>query len=120
MEKERIRAAFDVELTFMRLYQEGGTTDIIGNPIDFNMSSTPRFELGYLGCHGVGIRARYWDYDDRGLADVATRSRRWAVVYVIILFYGRFIADEPVSAARWGGVALIVAGILLVSQTSTN
>ncbi|MCJ7832187.1 MAG: 4-amino-4-deoxy-L-arabinose transferase [Actinobacteria bacterium] len=43
-----------------------------------------------------------------------------SLTYVIILFYGRFIADEPVSAMRWGGVVLIIGGILLVSQTPTN
>ena len=43
-----------------------------------------------------------------------------SLTYVIILLYGKFIADEPVSLARWGGVALIISGIILVSQTSMN
>lgn len=41
-----------------------------------------------------------------------------SLTYVIILFYGKFVGDEPVSLARWGGVALIISGIILVSQTS--
>ena len=40
-----------------------------------------------------------------------------SLTYVIILLYGKFIADEPVSALRWGGVALIISGIVMVSQT---
>ena len=40
-----------------------------------------------------------------------------SLTYVIILLFDCLILHEPVSGLRWGGVALIIAGILLVSRT---
>jgi drug/metabolite transporter (DMT)-like permease len=40
-----------------------------------------------------------------------------ALTYVLIVMFDRFVLDESVPGLRWGGVALIVAGILLVSRT---
>jgi drug/metabolite transporter (DMT)-like permease len=40
-----------------------------------------------------------------------------ALTYVLIVLFDRFALDESVPALRWGGVALIVAGIVLVSRT---
>ena len=40
-----------------------------------------------------------------------------SLTYVIILLFDRFALDQPVSLVRWAGVALIVAGIVLVSRT---
>jgi drug/metabolite transporter (DMT)-like permease len=40
-----------------------------------------------------------------------------ALTYVLIVMFDRFVLDEAVPGLRWGGVALIVAGILLVSRT---
>ncbi len=40
-----------------------------------------------------------------------------ATTYVLILLFDRLILHETVTAARWGGVALIVAGIVLVART---
>ena len=37
--------------------------------------------------------------------------------YVLILIFGRFVLHEPVTPLRMAGVALIVAGIVLVAQT---
>ena len=40
-----------------------------------------------------------------------------SLTYVLILLFDRFILREPVSSLRWSGVALIIAGIVLVSRT---
>jgi drug/metabolite transporter (DMT)-like permease len=40
-----------------------------------------------------------------------------ALTYVLILRFDLFILDETVPPLRWAGVALIVAGIFLVSRT---
>jgi drug/metabolite transporter (DMT)-like permease len=40
-----------------------------------------------------------------------------ALTYVLILLFDLFILDETVPPLRWAGVALIVAGIFLVSRT---
>jgi drug/metabolite transporter (DMT)-like permease len=40
-----------------------------------------------------------------------------SLTYVIILLFDGLILHEPVSGVRWAGVALIVAGILLISRT---
>jgi glycosyltransferase involved in cell wall biosynthesis/multidrug transporter EmrE-like cation transporter len=40
-----------------------------------------------------------------------------SLTYVLILLFDRLILHEPVSGLRWGGVALIIGGILLISRT---
>jgi len=40
-----------------------------------------------------------------------------ALTYVLILLFDRFWLGESIPAVRWGGVALIMAGIVLVSRT---
>ena len=40
-----------------------------------------------------------------------------ALTYVLILLFDLFILDETVPPLRWAGVALIIAGIFLVSRT---
>jgi drug/metabolite transporter (DMT)-like permease len=40
-----------------------------------------------------------------------------SLTYVLILVFDRVILHETVSPMRWGGVALIVGGILLISRT---
>ena len=42
-----------------------------------------------------------------------------ALTYVVIVLYDT-VRGEAVTGLRWGGVALIVAGIILVSRTSTH
>jgi drug/metabolite transporter (DMT)-like permease len=37
--------------------------------------------------------------------------------YVLILVLGRFVLDERITSLRLAGVALIVAGVVLVGQT---
>lgn len=37
--------------------------------------------------------------------------------YVLILVFDRLVLHETVSGLRWGGVLLIVAGIVLISRT---
>ena len=40
-----------------------------------------------------------------------------SLTYVLILLFDRLILHDAVSGLRWGGVALIVAGIVLISRT---
>jgi drug/metabolite transporter (DMT)-like permease len=40
-----------------------------------------------------------------------------SLTYVIILAVDRFVLDQSVPALRWGGVVLIMSGIVLVSRT---
>ncbi len=40
-----------------------------------------------------------------------------ALTYVLIVLFDVFVLDESVPGLRWAGVALIVAGIVLVSRT---
>jgi len=42
-----------------------------------------------------------------------------ALTYVVIVLYDA-LRNEPTGALRWGGVALIMAGIILVSRTSPH
>lgn len=43
-----------------------------------------------------------------------------AITYVLIVLFDRLVLHEDVGALRWSGVALIVAGIVLVSRTPHN
>ena len=40
-----------------------------------------------------------------------------SLTYVLILLFDRFVLNQPISALRYGGVALIIAGLLLISRT---
>jgi glycosyltransferase involved in cell wall biosynthesis/multidrug transporter EmrE-like cation transporter len=40
-----------------------------------------------------------------------------SLTYVLILVFDRFVLKEPVSSLRYAGVALIIAGLLLISRT---
>lgn len=40
-----------------------------------------------------------------------------SLTYVLILLFDRFWLNENVPALRWGGVAFIVTGIVLISRT---
>ena len=40
-----------------------------------------------------------------------------AITYVLILLFDRLVLHQQVPALRWGGVAFIAVGILLVAQT---
>jgi len=55
---------FDVEFTFLQYNQEGGVTDQTGSSAEFDYELAPRFELGYVGADGLGLRTRYWELDD--------------------------------------------------------
>ncbi len=40
-----------------------------------------------------------------------------ALTYVLILLFDRLVLSEPVSGLRWGGVLLIITGLVLISRT---
>lgn len=40
-----------------------------------------------------------------------------SLTYVLILLFDRLVLNDAVSMTRWGGVALIVGGIILISRT---
>jgi drug/metabolite transporter (DMT)-like permease len=40
------------------------------------------------------------------------------LTYLLITLFGRFVLQEQVPALRWLGIALIIAGILLVGKTA--
>lgn len=42
-----------------------------------------------------------------------------ASTYVLILLFDHWVLGEPVSAVRWGGVFLIITGLVLISRTSS-
>jgi drug/metabolite transporter (DMT)-like permease len=41
-----------------------------------------------------------------------------AIAYVLIAVLGRFVLNERISWARWLGIAVITAGVVLVGETS--
>ena len=72
--------------------------------------------LVWLGLVLFGLSAIVW------LVVLSRASLSFAypfasLTYVLILLFDRFWLHESVPALRWGGVVLIVAGIILVAQT---
>lgn len=61
-------AFFDIEFQFMRYFQEGGVTDVIGSPAQFDYDFTPKIEAGFVGPGGLGVRGRIWYYDGATLS----------------------------------------------------
>ncbi len=43
-----------------------------------------------------------------------------SLTYVLILLFDRFVLNEPVSVLRYGGVALIISGLVLISRTGQS
>ena len=57
-----------VEVTFMKFFDSGGVEDFGGDDGEFDFEASPRFTVGYVGCDGLGARARYWKYDHSTLS----------------------------------------------------
>ncbi len=79
-------------------------------------ASTPAVWIGLMI---FGVSAIVW------LAVLSRASLSFAypfaaLTYVLIVFFDKLVLHEDVSTLRWGGVALIVAGIVLVAQTPHN
>jgi len=51
-------------------------------------------------------------------ADLSYVLPMTSIAYVLVALVGRFLLHEHVSAARWVGVTLIVAGVMLVGHTA--
>lgn len=76
------------------------------------VAKTPLIYAG-LFCFGTSFLLWIWVLTKMDL------SRAYPLVglsYVIILVLSHFILREPVTLARAGGVALVVAGVLLISR----
>jgi drug/metabolite transporter (DMT)-like permease len=78
-----------------------------------SMVATPTV---WLGITLFGLSAIAW------VAVLSRTSLSFAypfvsLTYVLILSFDKFILHESVPALRWGGVALIVSGIILISRT---
>jgi drug/metabolite transporter (DMT)-like permease len=42
-----------------------------------------------------------------------------SLTYVLILVFDRFVLHQPISGLRYAGVALVIAGLFLISRTHT-
>jgi len=70
----------------------------------------------WLGLALFGLSALVW------LAVLSRASLSFAypfaaLTYVLIVLFDRFFLHQQIPLLRWGGVALIMAGIVLVAQT---
>ena len=94
----------------------GGAVPLdLGQPVDtFRRIGTNIFV--WLGLSTFVISAAVW------LIVLSRASLSFAypfasLTYVLILLFDRFVLHQPISGIRYGGVALIIAGILLISRT---
>ena len=70
----------------------------------------------WLGLATFGISAGAW-LIVLSRAPLSVAYPFASLTYVVILLFDRLVLHEPVSPLRWGGVALIVGGIFLISRT---
>jgi len=50
-------------------------------------------------------------------ADVSQVLPMTALDYVVVALLARLLLAEVITPARWGGIALIIVGVVLVSRT---
>lgn len=83
-----------------------------------SLKSAAGTPLIWLGLIVFGLSALVW-LSVLSRTDLSFAYPFAALTYIIILIYGKFLADppEPVTALRWGGVLMIIAGLVLVSRT---
>jgi hypothetical protein len=55
---------FGAEATWFKFHQANGVEDAGADDASFDYELNPRITLGYVGCDGLGARARYWRYDE--------------------------------------------------------
>jgi glycosyltransferase involved in cell wall biosynthesis/multidrug transporter EmrE-like cation transporter len=88
-------------------------------------------DLTHPGGTAVRVASSYWVW--LGFVIFALSAAVWLIVlsraslsfaypfasltYVIILLFDRFVLDQSIPGIRYAGVALIIAGIILVSRT---
>jgi hypothetical protein len=53
------------ELMFFRYHRADGTREgVLANEFnEFDFETTPRITVGWVNCDGLGVRARYWEFD---------------------------------------------------------
>ena len=54
------------------------------------------------------------------LADLSFVLPTTAIGYVLSAVFGKFFLQEQIGVARWAGVALVLAGAVLVGSTRAN
>jgi drug/metabolite transporter (DMT)-like permease len=53
-------------------------------------------------------------------ADLSYVLPMTASAYVFTALLGKFVLGEQISAVRWGGIALVALGVILVSETPAS
>ena len=94
-------------------------TDSTGGALQLNGSSLKAlFSSGlvWAGLALFGVSAVVWLFA-LSRASLSFAYPFAALGYVIIVLFSIFVLHEHVPPLRWAGVALIVAGIVLVAQT---
>jgi len=72
-QQSRCGLFFDFEATFFRYYRADGRRNGTGPESDDgvrenDLNFAPRFTLGWMMAPGLGVRARYWEYEETWLA----------------------------------------------------
>jgi hypothetical protein len=63
---------FEAEATVFRYYRADGVrtvSDDNSRNFSFDLKAAPRFTVGYVAPNGIGIRARWWEFSQRQIAD---------------------------------------------------
>ena len=98
---------------------EGAQPFGLNDPGGTLQTASPPDDWVWVGLVLFGLSAVVW------LVVLSRASLSFAypfasLTYVMILLFDRFVLDESVRGMRWAGVALIIAGIVLVSRTPSH
>jgi multidrug transporter EmrE-like cation transporter len=94
-------------------------TDASGGALQLNLTSLKSLLTSGIVWAGLvlfGLSAVVWLFA-LSRASLSFAYPFAALGYVVIVLFSIFVLHEHVPALRWAGVALIVAGIILVAQT---
>ena len=107
-----------VDFVFAKPYFEDGVKN--GDP-SYDYSYTPRFIIGHKGCNGVGVRARYWWFNDtsskaNGCGEVWPGFQTKLQLDVFDLELTRDFCCGPVRGTIFGGVRYAELDQRLISK----
>ena len=63
---------FEAEATVFRYYRSAGIRTVRSpnsRNFSFDLKAAPRFTVGYVAPNGIGIRARWWEFEQQQIAD---------------------------------------------------